>query len=96
MDSLDNLSKNVHQLVEQYQELQNQIQLLKDENIRQREEIMQSHAEIQQLKKEYHHLQVAHSLIANDEINNEERQKAKQRLSLIISQIDKTIEILKQ
>lgn len=72
------------------------MRLLKEENIRQREEILQSHADLQQLKQEYNRLQAAHALITDDERNEEERQKAKQRLTSIISQIDKVLEVLKQ
>lgn len=95
MDSLAALEQNLNQFLKQYQELQHQLSLLKEENIRQREEILQSHAELQQLKKEYARLQAAHTLLAGDEMNEEERQKAKQRLTSLIAQIDKALEILK-
>lgn len=95
MDSLAALEQNLNQFLKQYQELQHQLFLLKEENIRQREEILQSHAELQQLKREYARLQAAHTLLAGDEMNEEERQKAKQRLTSLISQIDKALEILK-
>ena len=96
MESLVLFEKNLTQLLVQYQELQEQVRLLKEENIRQREEILLSHTELQQLKKEYARLQTAHALITSDEQNEEERQKAKQRLTAIISQIDKALEVLKQ
>ena len=96
MLSLSQLSQNLTQLLVQYQELQEQVRLLKEENIRQREEILLSHTELQQLKKEYARLPTAHALITSDEQNEEERQKAKQRLTAIISQIDKALEVLKQ
>lgn len=96
MLSLSQLSQNLTQLLVQYQELQEQVRLLKEENIRQREEILLSHTELQQLKKDYARLQTAHALITSDEQNEEERQKAKQRLTAIISQIDKALEVLKQ
>lgn len=96
MQSLANLEQNIQQLLTQYMELQEQLRLLKEENIRQREEILKSHAELQQLKKEYNRLQTAHALVAGDALNDEERQKAKQRLNSIISQIDKALDVLKQ
>lgn len=96
MDSLVLLEQNIQQLLVQYQELQEQVRLLKEENIRQREEILQSHADIQQLKKDYNRLQTAHALIAEEGLNEEERQKARQRLMSIISQIDKALAVLKQ
>lgn len=96
MDSLVLLEQNIQQLLVQYQELQEQVRLLKEENIRQREEILQSHADIQQLKKDYNRLQTAHALIAEEGLSEEERQKARQRLTSIISQIDKALAVLKQ
>ena len=96
MDSLVLLEQNIQQLLVQYQELQEQVRLLKEENIRQREEIVQSHADIQQLKKDYNRLQTAHALIAEEGLNEEERQKVRQRLTSIISQIDKALAVLKQ
>ena len=96
MDSLVLLEQNLHQLLDQYNELQEQMRLLKEENIRQREEIIKSHADLQQLKQEYNRLQIAHALIADDNSTEEGRQKAKQRLTYLISQIDKAIDVLKQ
>lgn len=96
MDSLVQLEQHILQLLAQYQELQEEIRLLKEENIRQREEIIQSHADLQQLKKDYKRLQVAHALIAGDGVNEEEKQLVKQRITAIISQIDKALEVLKQ
>ena len=96
MDSLAQLEHNLLQLLSQYQELQEDMRLLKEENIRQREEILQSHAELQQLKKDYKRLQTAHALIIEQGTNEEERVKAKQRLTSLISQIDKALEVLKQ
>lgn len=96
MESLASLEKNIQQLLEQYQELQQSVQLLKEENIRQRDEIIQSHADLQQLKQEYNRLQTAYALIAGDALNEEERQKAKQRITAIISQIDKALEVLRK
>lgn len=96
MDSLDLLEQNLLQLLNQYQELQEDMRLLKEENIRQREEILQSHAELQQLKKDYARLQAAHALVAGEGINEEVRQKTRQKLTSIISQIDKALEVLKQ
>ena len=90
------LEQHILQLLAQYQELQEEIRLLKEENIRQREEIIQSHADLQQLKKDYKRLQVAHALIAGDGVNEEEKQLVKQRITAIISQIDKALDVLKQ
>ncbi len=96
MESLVALEHNLQQLLSQYQKLQEDMQLLKEENIRQREEILQSHAELQQLKQQYNRLQIAHALITEEGHNEEERLKVRQRLTAIISQIDKALDVLKQ
>jgi len=96
VDSLSQLEQHLQQLLLQYQELQENMRILKEENIRQREEILQSHAELQQLKQDYSRLQAAHAMIAGEQMNEEERQKAKQKLTAIISRIDKALEVLKQ
>lgn len=96
MESLVALEQNLQQLLSQYQKLQEDMQLLKEENIRQREEILQSHAELQQIKQQYSRLQVAHTLITDNVQNEEERLKVRQRLTAIISQIDKALDVLKQ
>lgn len=70
--------------------------MLKEENIRQRDEILQSHAELQQLKQQYNRLQTAHALITEDEQNEEQRMKARQKITAIISQIDKALDVLKR
>jgi transposase len=96
VESLSFLEQHILQLLEQYQELQEQVRLLKEENVRQRDEILQSHTELQLLKKDYNTLKAAHALLSGNELAEEERQKAKQRITAIISQIDKALEILKQ
>ncbi|MBP3420212.1 MAG: hypothetical protein J6K74_06470 [Marinifilaceae bacterium] len=96
MESLVALEQNLQQLLSQYQKLQEDMQLLKEENIRQREEILQSHAELQQLKQQYNRLQIAHALITEEGHNEEERLKVRQKLTAIISQIDKALDVLKQ
>lgn len=96
MESLVALEQNLQQLLSQYQKLQEDMQLLKEENIRQREEILQSHAELQQLKQQYNRLQIAHALITEEGHNEEECLKVRQKLTAIISQIDKALDVLKQ
>ena len=45
MESLEQLEQNLLQLLNQYQELQLQVNSLQEENRRQREEIIQTHAD---------------------------------------------------
>ena len=96
MESLEQLEQNLVQLLSQYQELQLQVKSLQEENQRQREEIIQTHADIQQLKRDYNKLHTAHTILLASEATAEDRAKAKQRITNIILQIDKAVEALTQ
>lgn len=96
MESLEQLEQNLLQLLNQYQELQLQMKSLQEENRRQREEIIQTHADIQQLKRDYNNLHTAHTMLLASEATAEDRAKAKQKITNIILQIDKALEALTQ
>ena len=96
MESLEQLEQNLLQLLNQYQELQLQMKSLQEENQRQREEIIQTHADIQQLKRDYNKLHTAHTMLLAFEATAEDRAKAKQKITNIILQIDKALEALTQ
>lgn len=96
MKSLDLLEQNVCQLLEQYQELKVCVTTLQEENKRQREEIIQTHSELQQLKLEYTKLHTAHTILLAKDATLEDRARAKQKITNIILQLDKAIEALTQ
>ena len=96
MQSLEQLEQNIIQLLSQYQELQLQVKALQEENQRQREEIIQTHADLQQLKRDYSKLHTAHTMLLASDATAEDRAKAKQKITNIILQIDKAIEALTQ
>ena len=96
MQSLEQLEQNIIQLLSQYQELQLQVKALQEENQRQRDEIIQTHADIQQLKRDYNKLHTAHTMLLASAATAEDRAKAKQKITNIILQIDKAIEALTQ
>ena len=96
MESLEQLEQNLLQLLNQYQELQLQVNSLQEENQRQREEIIQTHADIQQLKRDYNQLHTAHTMLLASEATAEDRAKAKQKITNIILQIDKALDALTQ
>ena len=94
MKSLSTLEGNLQLLLQQYKELQQQLVALQGENERQRAEIMQTHAELVQLKTDYSHLETAHALLA-DSVDAEERDRVRQRISNLIAQVDRALEALK-
>jgi uncharacterized phage-like protein YoqJ len=54
---------------------------------------MRTHAVLVQLKEDYKHLETAHALLVEN-IDDEHRDRAKQRLSNIIAQVERAIEVL--
>jgi hypothetical protein len=57
-------------------------------------EIMQTHAELVQLQTDYRHLETAHAILAEN-TDGEQRNRVKQRLTNLIAQVDRAIEVLK-
>ena len=94
MESLVQLEYNLQQLLEQHNHLKQQLLDLQRENERQREEIMQSYAELVALKNDYKHLETAYALLAEN-TDEAQRDRVKQRLSNLIAQVDRAIEALK-
>lgn len=95
MDSLDALERNITDLLARYRAQQEQIGTLQADIERQREEMMRTHAELVELKTAYNRLQTAHALVADD-VSEEERTRARQRITNIIAQINRAIAVLKQ
>lgn len=95
MESLSTLERNLALLLEQYQGLQQQVLDLQQENQRQRDEIMQAHAELVEMKINYNHLETAHALLAEN-IDPQQRDKVRQRITNLIAQVDRALEALKQ
>lgn len=95
MESLESLEHSLRELLSRYEAQQQQITDLQEENQRQRDEIIRSHAELVKLKADYNHLYTAHALVAND-VEDKERARARQRITNLIAQVDRAIEVLKQ
>lgn len=96
MESLEQLEQYLSQLLNEHQELMRQVDALKDENKRQHDQILQAHADLHHLKQEHNNLLTAHMLLLANEASDENRAKAKQRITNIILQVDKAIEALTQ
>ena len=96
MDSLVLLETNLHQLLNDYQQLQEQARMLKEENLRKQADLEQAYADLHQLRQDYKRLEAAHAIVASNALNDAERIEAKKRLTSIISQIDRALEVLKQ
>jgi uncharacterized protein YoxC len=96
MESLELLEKNVNELLIKNQELLQQVDELKKDNEYQRNELIHAYSDIRELKQNLINLNTAHTLLLANEANAEDRVKAKQKITNIILQIDKAIELLSQ
>ena len=94
MKALSTLEHNLQLLLQQYHDLQQQLAQLQQENENQREEIMRSHSELLQLRNDYKHLETAHALL-NENIDTEQRDKVRQRITNLIAQVDRALAALK-
>lgn len=91
MQELDDLEQSVHSLLTRYQQLQAEMSALRAEHEQQRVELLRTHGELYDLQLKHRALLTAHHMLGGDE----DRQRAKQQLSLIIAQVDRAMEALK-
>lgn len=91
MLALDDLSNNVHILLERYQALREENARLKDERDRQRQELIRTHAELLDLQLKNRRIATANALTAAE--TNEEALK---RINALIAQVDRAIAALKK
>ena len=88
---LDELSQNVHLLLERYEALQQENAQLKEDSERQRQELIRTHSELLALQQQNKRLATANALTAAE--SNEEATK---RLNALIAQVDRAIAALKR
>ena len=91
MQALDDLSTNVHILLERYTALQEENVRLKEERERQRQELICTHAELLDLQQKNRRIATANAMTAAE--TNEEALK---RLNALIAQVDRAIAALKR
>ena len=91
MQVLDDLSQNVHLLLERYEALQQENARLKEDVERQRQELIRTHSELLELQQKNRRIAVVNAM--NTAENSEEATK---RLNALIAQIDRAINALKR
>ncbi|MBQ2540164.1 MAG: hypothetical protein II551_00790 [Paludibacteraceae bacterium] len=92
MVQLEQLSENLRVLLMRYDALREENKQLREANRSQREEILRSHRELEELQTQYSRLRLASAVTGTPE----ERDAARRRLTQLISQIDHVMEILRQ
>ncbi len=91
MQVLDDLSQNVHLLLERYEALQQENARLKEDVERQRQELIRTHSELLELQQKNRRIAVVNAM--NTAENSEEATK---RLNALIAQVDRAINALKR
>ena len=91
MLALDDLSTNVHILLERYAALQEENVRLKDERDRQRQELIRTHAELLDLQQKNRRIATANALSSA-----ETGEEALKRINALIAQVDRAIAALKR
>ncbi|MBQ0136785.1 MAG: hypothetical protein KBS40_02110 [Bacteroidales bacterium] len=92
MELLAQLEENIHRLLERVSTLEQEVDTLRQTNDDQRQEMMRTHGELVTLQEKYRKLQLAHAMLGGEE----DRQRAKNQLTNMITQLDRALETLKQ
>lgn len=91
MKALDELSQNVHLLLERYQALQQENAQLRLDIEKQRQELIRTHSELLDLQQKNRRIATANALNSA-----EGAEEATKRLNALIAQIDRAIAALKR
>lgn len=91
MQALDQLSENVHLLLERYSALQQENAQLREDIKNQREELIRTHSELLELQQQNRRLATAGMMVGE-----EGNELAIKRLNALIAQVDRAISALKR
>ena len=91
MQALDELSQNVHLLLERYSALQQENAQLRLDIEKQRQELIRTHSELLDLQQKNRRIATANALTSA-----EGTEEATKRLNALIAQVDRAIAALKK
>ena len=91
MKALDELSQNVHLLLERYEALQQENAALREDIESQRQELIRTHSELLELQQKNRRIATANALTAV-----ESQEEAYKRINALIAQVDRAIAALKK
>lgn len=91
MQALDDLSQNVHLLLDRYTAVREENARLKEDIEKQRQELIRTHAELVELQKQNKRIAIANALTSA-----ESKEEATKRLNALIAQVDRAIAALKR
>jgi len=91
MQALNDLSQNVHLLLERYEALQEENARLREDGERQREELIRTHSELLSLQQQNRRIATANAMSAA-----EGGEDAMKRINALIAQVDRAINALRR
>lgn len=91
MQVLDDLSQNVHLLLERYTALREENAALRTEIERQRQELIRTHSELLDLQQKNRRIATANAMTSA-----ESAEEATKRINALIAQVDRAIAALKR
>lgn len=91
MQALDELSQNLHTLLERYAALQQENAALREDIEKQRQELIRTHSELLDLQQKNRRLATAEAMSSA-----ETAEEATKRINALIAQVDRAIAALKR
>ena len=91
MQVLDNLSQNIHLLLQRYEALQQENVRLREDVENQRQELIRTHSELLDLQQKNRRIALANAMTSA-----ENQEEATKRLNALIAQVDRAIAALKK
>jgi len=91
MQALDDLSQNVHLLLERYHALQQENVLLQEQIEQQRQELIRTHSELLDIQQKNRRLATANAMTSAENV-----EEATKRINALIAQVDRAIAALKK
>lgn len=91
MQSLDELSQNLHLLLDRYEALRQENAALREDVERQRQELIRTHSELLELQQQNRRIATANAMSAA-----EGKEEALKRINALIAQVDRAISALKK
>ena len=91
MQSLDELSQNLHLLLDRYEALRQENAALREDAERQRQELIRTHSELLELQQQNRRMATANAMSIA-----EGKEEALKRINALIAQVDRAINALKK
>lgn len=90
VDTLALLEENLRRLLEAYRAQTDELKILREANVRQREELIKTHGELTELQAAYKRLNVAATMVGA----GDNRELAKRQITALIQKIDKALALV--